>query len=204
MCPFHWNLERLCSRHGKLTPGAQLCTVEVQQPDANDANHAQATEETSAPGNTQVPKQRMRKQDAAARQGTPEEVVRREQTSRVHWVGERDVDKDALHDDEDRAPVDGDADRRHDPVDGGSGRPGEEEEADGRAEGHGQGGDEAVLLGWHAVLDDAWVLVVVQPRCVDGHAEDAGYQHAEEDEADLAEVHAVVHGVYEREDLEDW
>ena len=79
----------------------------------------------------------MRKDDASAGQGATEEVVGSEQTGGVHGVTERDVHEDALHDDEDCGTVDGDTDGADDPVDGAAGCPGEEEETDGWAKGHG-------------------------------------------------------------------
>lgn len=145
----------------------------------------------------------MRKQDTAAGKGAAEEVVCGEQTGGVARIAERHVDEDGLHDDEDGGAVDCDADGGHDPVDGGASRPGEEEEADGGADGGRQGGDETLFLDGPAVFLDARVLVEVEVGGVDDDADDAGDEDAEEDEADLAEVHAVEDGVDEGEDLED-
>lgn len=146
----------------------------------------------------------MRKDDTAAGKCASEEVVGGEQTSRIHGVAERDVHKDTLHDDEDGGSVDGDADGGHDPVDARAGGPGEEEEADGGTEGGDQGGHETAFLDGPAELGDAAVHVVVEVCGVDGDTDDTGDENTEEDETDLAEVHAVVDGVNKREDLEDW
>lgn len=145
----------------------------------------------------------MRKQDTSARKRASKEVVCSEQTSSVFGITERDVDEDGLHDDEYRSTVDCDADGGHDPVDGGAGGPCEEEEADGGADGGGQGRDEPVFLDGPAEFLDAGVHPVVEVGGVDCDADDAGDEDAEEDEADLAEVHAVEDGVDEGEDLED-
>lgn len=145
----------------------------------------------------------MRKQDTAAGEGAAEEVVCGEQTGGVPRIAERHVDEDGLHDDEDGGAVDCDADGGHDPVDGGAGGPGEEEEADGGADGGGQRGDETLLLDRPAVFLDTGVLIEVEVCGVDCDTNDAGDEDTEEDEADLAEVHAVEDGVDEREDLED-
>ena len=145
----------------------------------------------------------MGEEHAPARQGAPEEVVGGEQAGRVHGVAERDVHEDTLHDDEDGTAVDGDADGGDDPVDGCAGGPGEEEEADGGTKGAGEGGDETVLLVGHAVFHHAGIGVVVEVGRVDGHGEDARYQDTQEDETDLAQVHAVVHRVDEGENFED-
>ena len=83
------------------------------------------------------------------------------------------------------------------------GGPGEEEEADGGTKGAGEGGDETVLLVGHAVFHHAGIGVVVEVGRVDGHGEDARYQDTQEDETDLAQVHAVVHRVDEGENFED-
>ena len=61
-------------------------------------------------------------------------------------VGKGHVDEDALHYYEDCGAVDGDADGGRDPVDGGVGGPGEQEETDRGPEGGEDGGDEAVFL----------------------------------------------------------
>lgn len=145
----------------------------------------------------------MRKQDTAAGKSTAEEVVCGEETGGVPRITERHVDEDGLHDDEDGSAVDGDANGGHDPVDGGAGGPGEEEEADGWADGGGQRGDETLFLDGPAVLFDAGVHPEVEVGGVDCDTDDAGDEDTEEDKADLAEVHAVEDGVDEREDLED-
>ena len=62
------------------------------------------------------------------------------------WVGEGDVDEDALHDYEDCGAVDGDADGGSDPVDCRISCPSEEEESDGGPEGCEDGGNETMFL----------------------------------------------------------
>lgn len=146
----------------------------------------------------------MGKDDAAASQRTPEEVVGGEQTGGVHGIAERDVDKDALHDHKNRRTIDYDSNCWDNPVDGAAGCPGEDEEANGWAEGADEGREEAVFLRRHARADNARVLVEVEPGHVCSHTQDAGHKDAEEDKTDFAHVHAVVNGVHEGEDLEDW
>lgn len=59
----------------------------------------------------------MRIQDRRTRRRAPQEIVAREQTSRVLRVRHRDVGEDALHDDEDAGAVEDDADGGGDPGD---------------------------------------------------------------------------------------
>lgn len=190
-------------RSGKFTQGAQTRTVKVQQPDADDANDAQAAEQRNTPGDAEVPEERVGEEHAPAGQGAPEEVVCGEQAGGVLRVAQRDVDEDALHDDEAGGGVDGDAGGRGDPVDRLAGGPGKDEQADGRAKGGGQRGREAALLDGQAEAADARVDVQVEVGAVDGGAEEAGDEDAEEDEPRLAEVHVVVDGVDEGEGLEE-
>lgn len=145
----------------------------------------------------------MRKKHTPARQGTPEEVIRGKQTSRILRITQRHIHKDALHDDKARRSVDGDADGGRNPVDALAGGPRKQEEADRGTKGCGKRRDQPALLDGEAELADARVHVEVEVAAVDGDAEDAGDEDAEEDEADLAEVHVVVDGVDEREDLEE-
>lgn len=128
----------------------------------------------------------MGEEHAAACQGASEEVIGCEETCRVLGVAEGDVDEDALHDDEACCSVDGDTDGGNDPVDGFAGGPGKEEEADGRAQGGGEGWDETALLDGEAELADARIDVEVEVAAVDDDAENARDEDAEEDEADLA------------------
>lgn len=203
----HLHIPRLESRrrrNGEFTERPKLGAVKVQQPDTNNTNDAQPAEQAGAPGHAEVAEEWVGKQDAPAGEGAAEEVVCGEEAGGVHGVGQGDVDEDALHDDEDGATVDGDADGGDDPVDGGAGGPGEEEEADRGSDGGREGGYEALLLLAHAVLCGPGVLDEVEVGDVAGDAEEAGDEDAEKDEADLAEVHAVVDGVDEGEDLEDW
>lgn len=192
----------LC-RYGKLAKRAELGAKEVQQPNANNANDAQPAKQTGALGDTQVGKEGMGKQDTTASQSAAEEVIGGEQTGSVHGVAERDVDEDALHDDKGGAAVNDNANGGNDPVDRGSGAPGKEEQADGWAKCGAEGGHEAGFLDTKAVLDSARVDVEVEICPVDGDAHDAGYENAEENKADFAEVHAVVDGEDEGEDLKD-
>lgn len=190
-------------RLSKLAKRTESAAIIVQQPNTNDANDTEAAEKTGALGNAKVAEQRVRKQDTAAGKGTAEEVVCGEQTGGVPRIAERHVDEDSLHDDEDGGAVDCDADGGHDPVDGGAGGPGEEEEADGGADGGRQGGDETLFLDGPAVFLDTGVLIEVEVGGVDCDTNDAGDEDTEEDEADLAEVHAVEDGVDEGEYLKD-
>lgn len=146
----------------------------------------------------------MGKQDTATGEGTAEEVVGGEEAGGVHGVAEGNVDKDALHDDEDRGAINCDADGGHDPVDVGAGGPGEEEEADGWAKRGEKGGDEAFLLSTEAEFFNARVHVVVEVAEVGDDTNNAGDEDAEEDETELANGHAIVDGVDKREDLKDY
>ena len=53
-------------RVGKLAEHAQLGAIEVQKPDADDANDAEATEQAGPARNAEVVEQRVGKHDAAA------------------------------------------------------------------------------------------------------------------------------------------
>lgn len=89
-------------------------------------------------------------------------------------------------------------------MDRGSSCPGEEEQADGRTERGDESWDESAFLDGPAALGDARVHVVVEVTEVETNADDTGDENAEEDEADLTKVHAVVDGVDTGEHLEDW
>ena len=191
-------------RKRKLAHSTQSSTVEVQKPDADDANDTQAAKKTGATGNTQVSKERVGKQNTAAGQSAAEEVVGGKQTSRIHGVAEGNVHKDTLHDHEDGGAIDGDADGGHDPVDRRASGPGEEEETDRRAKGSAKGGNQTLLLGTEAVLDDARVHVEVQVAEVANDTNEARDQDAQENETNLAEAHVVINGVNQREDLKDY
>lgn len=65
------------------------------------------------------------------RQRAAHEVVAREQTCRVLWVHERQIQEDALDDEKDADCGDDDADAACDPVDAWVGGPTEDEKADG-------------------------------------------------------------------------
>lgn len=147
--------------------------------------------------------QRVCEEDATASQGASEEVIGGEETGGVHGVAERDVDEDALHDDEDRGSIDGDADGRDDPVNRGARGPGEEEQTDCWAECRRKGGDEAALLDAETVLDKTRVGVVVEVADVDTDTNHAGDEDAEENETNLAKVHAIVDRVDQGENLEE-
>lgn len=58
-------------------------------------------------------------------------------------------------------------------------------------------------MDWEAEFDDAGVHPEIDVGCVDGYAQETGDQDAEEDEADLAQVHVVVDWVDEGEDFEE-
>ena len=88
-------------------------------------------------------------------------------------------------------------------MDIGIGRPGEDEEADGRAEAAKESGDQAVFLDPEAVFHDVGYDVEVKVGDVDCHADETGDQDAEEDDTDHAEGEAVHDGVDERECLEE-
>lgn len=189
---------------GKLAQSSQPGAVKVEQPDTNDANDTESTEKTGTLGNTQVIKQRLSKEHATTGQCATEEVVGGKQTGGVHGIAQGDVDKDTLHDDEDCSAIDGDANSRGDPMDRLAGCPCEEEETDRGADGRRQSGSETGFLDGPAALGDAGVHVVVEVGDVDGYSDNTRDENTEEDEADLAEVHAVVDGVDTGEDLEDW
>lgn len=145
----------------------------------------------------------MREENTATSKSASEEVVCSEQAGGVHGVAEGNVDEDALHDYKDCGAIDCDTDGRDNPVDGGAGGPGEEEEADGWTKCCWESRNEAALLGAEAVLDETGVGVVVEVANIDTDTNHAGDEHAEEDKTDLSEVHAVVNGVHQREHLEE-
>ena len=145
----------------------------------------------------------MSKENATAGQSATEEVVCCEETGSVHGVAERDVDEDALHDDEDGGTVDCDADGGHDPVNRGTSCPGEEEETNGRTESGWKSWNESRLLCAETVLDQTRVGVEIQVRDVETDTDHTRDEDAEEDDTDLTEVEAIVDGVDQREDLEE-
>lgn len=142
-------------------------------------------------------------QDASEGESGAEEVVAGKETGGVLRVGQRDVDKDTLHHDEDGGTINGDANGRCDPMDGRGCCPSEDEEADGGAEGGGESGYETVLLDREAEFLDTGYHVEGKVGDVDGDAEEAGDEDAEEDEADFADGHAVIYWVHEGENLEE-
>jgi hypothetical protein len=190
--------------NSKLAERSQLGAVEVQQPDTDDTNYTQTAEQTGALINAEVVKQRLSEEHTATSKSASEEVVCSEETGCVHGIAERDIDKDTLHHNKDCKAVNGDADGGNDPVDGGSSCPGKEEQANGRTERGDESWNESAFLDGPASLGDARVHVEVEVAEVDAHADDTGDENAEEDEADLAEVHAVVDGVDTGEHLKDW
>lgn len=188
----------------KLAQSSQPGAIKVEEPDTNDADDTESAEKTGTLGNTKVVKQRLSKEHTTTSQCATEEVVGGKKTGSVHGIAQGDVDKDTLHDDEDCSAVYGDANGRGDPVDRLASCPGEEEETDRWTDGSWQSGSESGFLDRPAALGDARVHVVVEVGDVDGYSNDTGDEDAEEDEADLAEVHAVVDGVNTGEDLKDW
>lgn len=193
----------LDSSNSELTPGPQRRTQVVKRKHTDNPHHAQARQQTNPPIDPQIQKQRSRKQDTPARQRAPEEIVAREQTSRVLRVREGHVDEDALHDDEDGGAVDDYSNHARDPGDVRAGGPGEDEEADGREEAADEGGDEAVFLGAEAVGEDIGHEVEVEVGAVDEDAEGAGDENAGEEDAQGAEGEAVVLQVDKGEDFEE-
>lgn len=196
--------EPLVFRESKLAQSAQPGTIKVQQPNTNNTNHAQTTQQTRTLGHAQVTIQRMREQHTTTGQSASKEVVCSKQRSGILRVTKRDIDKDGLHDDKHRGAVHSNTDGGHDPVNGGSGSPCEEEQTDRGTKGCGQSGQETVFLDGEAEAGDAWVNKEVEVGSVGDDADEAGDEDAEEDEADFAEGHVVVDGVDEGEDLEDW
>lgn len=104
---------------------------------------------------------RLGEQNAATGEGAAEEVVGGEEAGSVLGVSQGHVDKDALHDNEGGAAVNGDTNGGHDPVNIGAGGPGEKEEADGGADRGGKCRDETGFLNWPAMAADARVHIVV-------------------------------------------
>lgn len=190
-------------RQGKLAQRAQPSTKVVKQPDTHNTNDTQPTKQTSSPRNTKILKQRMSKQHTPASQRTAEEIVRREQASRVHRITQRDVHEQALHHDEHGRTVDSNTDGRRDPVDRGTRRPGKQEQTDGGTDGCWQCGNETGFLDWESEAHDARVHPEVQVGEVDCDTEDARDQDTQEDQADLAEIHVVIDRVDEGEYLEE-
>lgn len=197
------SLAREGSRRGEFAPGSQTGALEVEREHADDADEAQAREQGDAPVDAEVDEERPREEDAAAGEGGAEEVVGREQGGGVLRVRERDVDEDALEDDEGGAAVDDDADDAGDPGEVGAGGPGEDEEADGREEGRDERGHETVLLRAEPVRHDVGYEVEVEIGDVDERSDGAGDEDAGEEDADDAEGEVVVDRVDEREDFEE-
>ncbi len=131
------------------------------------------------------------------------EIVAREQAGRVLRVAERHVDEDALHDDEDRGAVDGDADDGRDPVDVRVCGPGEDEEPEGGPEGGEEGGFEAGFLRAQAAFEDVGDEVEVEVGDVGDDAQEAGDEDTGEDDANHAGGETVHGRVDEREDFEE-
>ena len=199
----HTSNRQARSRRSKLTPRPQTRALVVQREHAQDAHDAQASEQRDALVDAEVEKERPREQDAPAREGGAEEIVAREEGGGVLRVRQRDVDEDALEDDEAGAAVEDDADDARDPGDVGPGGPGEDEEAHGREEGAEERGHEAVFLCAEAVREDVRDEVVVEVGDVGDDADGAGDEDAGEEDADGAEGEVVVDGVDEREDFEE-
>lgn len=196
-------IAKLKSRHSEPTPRPQTRTLIIQHEHAENAHHAQRSQQTDALVDAQVDEERPREQDAPARQGRAEEIVAREQRGGVLRVGKRDVDEDALKDHEAGTAVDDDADHARDPGEVGPRGPGEDEEAYGGQEGADECGDEAVFLGAEPVREDVGDEVVVEVGDVGEDAEAAGDEDAGEEDADGAEGEVVVDWIDEREDFEE-
>lgn len=88
-------------------------------------------------------------------------------------------------------------------MDGWPGSPGKNKEPKSRAKRGHESRDKTVFLGAEAELDDAWVHIKEDIGGVDADTGEAGDEDAEENEADLAEIHAIVDMVDEREGLEN-
>jgi len=90
------------------------------------------------------------------------------------WIRERNVDEDTLHDDEHASTVDGDTDRRHDPVDGSPCRPAKQEETDGGAEAAEQSRNKSGFLGAKTVLHDIQDEVLGEICTIDRNTNETG------------------------------
>ena len=155
------------SSNRELTPRPQLRSHEVKRKHSNYAERAQASQETNPPSNPQVDEQRPSEQDTSTSERRSEEVIPGKQRSCILRVAERDIDKDALHDDKDRGGVDGNADDGGNPMDIGIGGPREDEESNGRAEAAKESGDEAVFLDAKAILPDIGFDIEIEVGDID-------------------------------------
>lgn len=108
---------------GECTPGSQVRAISPQKPHSKDAHDGQAGKQTHSATDAEVDEHGPGEQNAASGERRTGDVVSGEQRSCVLRVRQRDVDKDALEDDEVGRDEDGDADEGYNPVDGGAGSP---------------------------------------------------------------------------------
>ena len=191
------------SRSRELGSRPQFRSCEVEREHANDAQRAQPRQQACPLSHSQIDEQWARKEDAPACQRRSEEVVAGEQGGCVLWVRERDVDEDALHDDEDGGGVDGDTNDWGDPVDIRVRRPGKDEEADRRPKGADESRLEPVFLRSEAVFQNIGDKVEVKVGEVRGDTGATGYQDTQEDDTDCAEREAIHHRVDQRKNFEE-
>ena len=103
-------------RNGKRAPRSQLSPKPPHDPHPHDDKHTDTSEHAHALANTQVRIERACKVNCSCSQGTPAEIIRREEGSVVLWIDTRDVDTDALKHDEDTGRENSNADDGNDPV----------------------------------------------------------------------------------------
>lgn len=131
------------------------------------------------------------------------EVIRRKQAGGVLWIRARNVDANALQDDEDAGAVDDDPGDGYDPVDVGTCRPAKEEEPDGWEDGGRNGREEPVFLRRRrALIAEGRVYVEVKVAAVDACAEEAGDDNANEERTELWKGEMVEWRIDQSEDFE--
>ena len=170
---------------------------------AQDADDAEAGEQSDALVDAEVDEEGPGEEDAAAGEGGAEEVVAGEEGGGVLRVRQGHVDEDALEDDEDGGAVEDDADDARDPGEVGPGGPGEDQEARRRQEAGDEGGHEAVFLRAEAARHDVGFEVEVQVRDVCQQSDNAGHQDAAEEDADGPQGETVENRIHERKDFEE-
>ena len=141
--------------------------------------------------------------DSARGERTPHEVVACEKTGRVLRVHEREVQEDALDDEEDADGGHHDADTRYDPVDAWVGRPSEDEEARGYEPSDNEGGEEAALRSTQPAAADLGLYHEPDVSPVGGNGDHDADGDGEEGKTHLAEVEVVHALVDEREGFKE-
>lgn len=134
---------------------------------------------------------------------TPCEIVSSKQTRRVLRIHERQVEKDALDEQEDADGGKDDANAGHDPVDIRAAGPAKDEEANGDQEGDEEGGDQTALWSPETMQPDAGFHAGIDVPPVPRDAYDDADGDGEEGQAELAEVEMVHFVVDEGEGFEE-